>query len=83
MSAGLSADNDAPLRDSRGRDARIHGIVLDEGNPGPTLRELLRQWAELANGQRAQGDLLERTQAVLDVIGPDGTSVTPPEVGAS
>ena len=62
-----------PLRDSRGRDVRIHGIVLDEGNPAPTLRELLRQWVEADLG--ASGDLAERSQRVLDAIGPDGTVV--------
>lgn len=59
------------LRDSRGRDARIHGAVLDEGNPAPTLRELLRQWNDA--GLTAPGDLAERTRMVLDAVGPDGT----------
>jgi hypothetical protein len=60
-------------RDSRGRDTRIHGLVLSEGNPAPTLRELLRQWAE--SGLTPPGDLAARTQMVLDAIGPDGTAV--------
>lgn len=58
-------------RDSQGRDTRIHGIVLDEGNPAPTLRELLRQWAE--SGQDGSPELLARTEMVLGLIGPDGT----------
>lgn len=62
------------IRDSSGRDTRIHGIVLNESNPAPTLRELLRQWA--ASGLAPQGDLAERTQAVLEAIGPDGTAVS-------
>lgn len=61
------------MRDSRGRDTRIHGLVLDDGNPAPTLRELLRQWSE--SGLTPPGDLAERTRMVLECIGPDGTAV--------
>ena len=60
------------VRDSQGRDARIHGVVLNESNPGPTMRELLRQWVE--SGVTPAGDLLARTEAVLDAIGPDGVA---------
>lgn len=69
-------DSEAEVRDSQGRLARIHGVVLDEGNPGPTLRELLRQWSEL--GLTPPGDLAERTRMVLDAIGPDGVAVGAP-----
>ena len=69
----MSKSTDIAPRDSQGRDARIHGMVLDEGNPAPTLRELLRQWAE--SGLTPPGDLAARTQMVLDAIGPDGTPV--------
>jgi hypothetical protein len=62
------------VRDSRGRDARIHGVVLDDGNPAPTLRELLRQWSE--SGLTPPGDLAARTQVALEIIGPDGTAVS-------
>jgi hypothetical protein len=58
------------VRDSQGRDTRIHGLVLNESNPGPTLRELLRQWSEA--GLEAPGDLAERTRMVLEAVGPDG-----------
>jgi hypothetical protein len=58
-------------RDSRGRDTRIHGIVLDEGNPAPTLRELLRQWS--ISGATPPGDLADRTRLVLEAVGLDGT----------
>lgn len=58
------------VRDSQGRDSRIHGVVLNESNPAPTLRELLRQWD--ASGLEPTGDLSERTKMVLDAIGPDG-----------
>ena len=61
-------------RDSRGRDARIHGIVLSESSPAPTLRELLRQYHEQFHDQ-APGDLGERTAKVLEIIGPDGVAV--------
>lgn len=64
---------DDTVRDSAGRDARIHGLVLDSGNPAPTLRELLRQWAE--SGQDGSPELLARTELVLELIGPDGTAV--------
>lgn len=57
------------------RDSRIHGLVLDEGNPGPTLRELLRQWSE--SGLTPPGDLADRTRIVLDVIGTDGRVLAP------
>lgn len=60
-------------RDSQGRDTRIHGLVLNESNPAPTLRELLRQWATTAELSHP-GDLLDRTNMVLDIIGPDGTA---------
>lgn len=70
--SGQSAEI-ARVCDSRGRDTRIHGVVLNESNPAPTLRELLRQWSE--SGLTPDGDLAERTQMVLDVIGPDGTAV--------
>lgn len=77
-----SAEKDAPaVRDSRGRDTRIHGLVLDEGNPAPTLRELLRQWVEVQYGRELPGSLLARTESVLEAIGPDRTSVTPPGRG--
>lgn len=46
-------------------------MVLDEGNPAPTLRELLRQWAD--SGLTPPGDLADRTRIVLDTVGPDGT----------
>ena len=59
-------------RDSAGRDTRIHGVVLNEANPAPTLRELLRQWSE--SGLVPPGDLAQRTEMVLDAIGPDGTA---------
>lgn len=61
------------VRDSQGRDARIHGAVLDEGNPGPTLRELLRQWSEA--GVTPGGDLAARTMMVLDAVGPDASTL--------
>ena len=64
---------DDTVRDSEGRDARIHGLVLNEDNPAPTLRELLRQWAE--SGQDGSPELLARTELVLSIIGPDGTAV--------
>lgn len=69
----MTNTSDSRLRDSRGRDVRIHGIVLDDGNPAPTLRELLRQWSE--SGLTPPGDLAARTRMVLDVIGPDGVAV--------
>lgn len=61
------------MRDSQGRDTRIHGLVLDDGNPARSLRELLRQWSE--SGLTPPGDLAERTKMVLDIIGPDGVAV--------
>lgn len=67
----MSKATEATVRDSQGRDTRIHGIVLNESNPAPTLRELLRQWAE--SGLTPPGDLADRTQAALEAIGPDGT----------
>lgn len=67
----MSKTSETTVRDSRGRDTRIHGLVLNESNPAPTLRELLRQWAE--SGLTPPGDLADRTQAVLDAVGPDGT----------
>jgi len=70
-------EKDVP-RDSQGRDARIHGLVLNESNPAPTLRELLRQWYCFGQVLPAGGDLAERTRMVLEAIGPDGTSPTPP-----
>lgn len=70
----MSKTNETVVRDSRGRDARIHGVVLDDGNPAPTLRELLRQWSEA--GLVPPGDLAARTQMVLDAIGPDGVAVS-------
>lgn len=66
------ADTSVP-RDRLGRDARIHGLVLDPDNPAPTLRELLRQWAE--SGLTPPGDLAQRTSMVLTDIGPDGVKV--------
>jgi len=63
-------NDDETIRDSQGRDTRIHGLVLDDGNPVRTLRELLRQWSK--SGLTPPGDLADRTQYVLDVIGPDG-----------
>jgi hypothetical protein len=45
-------------------------MVLDEGNPAPALRELLRQWSE--SGLTPPGSLAARTKAALDAIGPDG-----------
>lgn len=69
----MSNDTETTVRDSLGRDTRIHGVVLDDGNPAPTLRELLRQWSE--SGLTPPGDLAHRTQAVLEAIGPDGTAV--------
>ena len=69
----MTNDTDTTVRDSRGRDARIHGLVLNTGNPAPTLRELLRQWAE--SGLTPPGDLAERTRMVLEDIGPDGVAV--------
>jgi hypothetical protein len=71
----MSDTGTEPVRDSRGRDARVHGLVLDEGNPAPTMRELLRQWSE-AGVESEVGSLYERTVAVLDVIGPDGTATS-------
>lgn len=68
-----------PVRDSQGRDTRIHGMVLDEANPARSLRELLRQWVE----HYEVGDdsvypafnLAERSREALKYIGPDGTAV--------
>lgn len=65
--------DETTIRDSQGRDARVHGVVLDYGNPTPTLRELLRQWAE--SGLTPPGDLADRTQQVLEAIDPDGRPV--------
>lgn len=76
-----AAEQDVTVRDPRGRDTRIHGMVLNERNPGPTLRELLRQWVEVQYGRQLPGDLLARTEAVLDAIGPDGTAVISPGKG--
>lgn len=59
---------------SHKRDPRIHGVVLDESNPAPTLRELLREWELWARteGLKTTGSLMERTQRCLDWIGEDG-----------
>lgn len=70
------------VRDSRGRDARIHGMVLDSANPARTLRELLRQWhlfgdvvlddlEDEAPRERLR-DLMERTQAALQAVDVEG-----------
>lgn len=64
------------VRDSAGRDTRVHRLVLDEGNPVKCLRETLRQWYELATLPPG-GSLMESTAEVLRVIGPDGTCVVP------
>lgn len=70
----MDNNSQTQIRDSRGRDTRIHGIVLDEGNPAPTLRELLREWSEA--GLSPTGDLAARTRTVLEAIGPDGTALS-------
>ena len=70
--------SEAP-RDSQGRLTAIHGLVLDESNPLPTLRELLRQWMEVEKKRSAlpgydisvPGDLITRTYKVLEAVGPD------------
>ncbi len=69
----MTDNTEAVVRDSLGRNTRIHGIVLDDGNPAPTLRELLRQWSE--SGVEPPGDLAARTKMVLEYIGPDGEAV--------
>lgn len=68
----MNQTTDNTVRDSQGRDARVHGVVLNESNPAPTLRELLRQWSE--TGLTPPGDLATRTELVLEAIGPDGTA---------
>jgi hypothetical protein len=68
----MTKTSEIAVRDSKGRDTTIHGLVLDEGNPAPTLRELLRQWSE--SGMTPSGDLAARTKMVLNAIGPDGTA---------
>lgn len=67
------SETEVTIRDSRGRDTRIHGLVLDTGNPAPTLRELLRQWVAYYESDRSRGaDLAARSRMVLEDIGPDG-----------
>jgi hypothetical protein len=63
------------VRDSHGRDVRIYGLVLDEGNPARTLRELLRQWS--IAGLTPPGSLAERTQMVLEATDFDGCVIAP------
>lgn len=67
----MSAENpaDEVVRDDDGRDIRIYGLVLDDANPARTLRELLRQWSVV---DEPSADLRERTEAALNIIGPDG-----------